>query len=230
MSRFARLVAPVIGPQTGLFVQHLSGYSHLQGGKEFRLKYRDLDLEVSPLSWFHATDFPAKALYDWVLGSLELEPRDRLLDIGSGIGTISLLAAPHIDRFQGLDRDRFSTGDAKANQATNCIDNGDFRCVGWERGLRDLTIAKERFGKVTINPMREPVGHGCLRYLPVLGARRIVYLGPSPVPAAKDIAILRELGFVVTRLGIANLHPATYHSMLCALLIRPEGRTNAPVL
>ena len=223
VGRFARLVAGVLTPQVGLFVRDMTGHSHLQGDPEFRLQYGALDLQVSPPSWYHATDIPAQALYNWVLDSLELEPADRLLDVGSGIGTISLLAAPFVHSFQGLDRDRFSTADAQANQAANGIENGSFRCVGWERGLRDLVGAQSRFEKVTINPMREPVGASSLRYLPALGVQKVVYLGPSMVPAAKDIAVLMSLGFEVTRVGVANLHPATYHAMLCVVLSSKRG-------
>ena len=73
--------------------------------------------------------------------------------------------------------------------------------------------------------MREPLGERPLSYLEILGVERVVYLGPSPASTARDIDIMRGLGWEVVSLAGAMLHPATYHVMLVAQL---EYRGQAP--
>jgi 23S rRNA (uracil1939-C5)-methyltransferase len=98
--------------------------------------------------------------------------------------------------------------------------NASFIAGAWESAGRRLLAAGERFSLATINPMREPVGERALAYLAPLGVERAVYLGPSPVAAAKDIGAMLKSGWRLDALGAANLHPATYHVMLVARLSR----------
>ncbi|MBA2661218.1 MAG: class I SAM-dependent RNA methyltransferase [Bradymonadaceae bacterium] len=179
-------------------------------------------LEVGYDDWFHANLPPAEVTYEALMGLLELGPRDRLLDLGCGIGTISLLASALVEAAVGVDINRHSIATAEINAAGNGCSNVRFVAGSWEAGLRRLLSASERFTTATINPMREPLGRRALAYLPSLGIRRLVYLGPSPVAAARDIADLRELGFELDYLAASNLHPATYHSMLVARLVNPN--------
>jgi tRNA/tmRNA/rRNA uracil-C5-methylase (TrmA/RlmC/RlmD family) len=98
--------------------------------------------------------------------------------------------------------------------------NASFIAGAWESAGRKLLATGERFGIATVNPMREPVGERALAYLAPLGVERVVYLGPSPVSAAKDIGAMLRAGWRLDYLGAANLHPATYHLMLVARLVR----------
>jgi 23S rRNA (uracil1939-C5)-methyltransferase len=178
--------------------------------------------EVGYDDWFHATLEPAEALYEALFGLLTLQKGERLLDVGCGIGTISVMAASRVKEVVGLDINRHSIESAQINALGNGAQNVRFVTAAWERGLRRLAAQGERFEVATINPMREPVGRRALAYLGLLGVQRLVYLGPSPASAARDIGALVETGWKVDYLGAGNLHPATYHTMLVARL-RREG-------
>ncbi len=181
-----------------------------------------LRIEVGYDDWFPATLSPSDALYARLLELLELGDEDAFLDVGSGIGTISLLASEHAERVVGVDINRNSVATAELNAMANRRGNVEFVVGGWENALRRLTLDGQRFTVATINPMREPLGRRALSYLKPLGVRRLVYLGPSPASAAKDIGELREMGWQLDYLGAANIHPATYHTMLVARLQRRD--------
>ena len=170
--------------------------------------------------WIPATLKPTEVLYDRVFELLELDAEDRYLDIGCGIGTLSLLAAPECEHVTGIDINRTSVESAELNALHNDRDNTTFVPSGWEKALRQLALDGQSFDVATINPMREPLGERPLAYLSQLGVDRLVYLGPSPASAAKDIGELRDKGWRVDWLGAANIHPATYHTMLVARLER----------
>ncbi|MFP4599910.1 MAG: class I SAM-dependent RNA methyltransferase [Persicimonas sp.] len=192
--------------------------AQIAGPERLRLPIAGLKMEVGFDDWFPATLIPTEALYARLVELLELGPDDVFLDIGSGIGTISLLVAEHVERVVGVDINRSSVSTAELNAMENAVANAEFVVGGWENALRRLTLDGQTFSVATINPMREPLGKRALTYLKALGVERLVYLGPSPASAAKDIAELRDMGWQLDWLGAANIHPATYHTMLVARL------------
>ena len=202
------------------------GPLHLGGPERLRLPLTDLVLEVTPSDWFHATLTPASVLYERVIDMLDPSPGMDILDIGCGIGTLALLSAARGARTLGIDQNTTSIETAEHNAANNNLEAlATFQAGSWESGLRKLAMNGQRFRRATINPMREPLGERPLSYLEILGVERVVYLGPSPASTARDIDIMRGLGWEVVSLAGAMLHPATYHVMLVAQL---EYRGQAP--
>lgn len=197
--------------------QHRRRY--VRGPKRIRLPMADLRLEVGFDDWFHATLEPAEVMYDAIADWLAVRRGERILDAGCGVGTIGLVCASSGADVLGFDVNAASVETAELNAMSNGLEVR-FRCGGWERVFRSLVMESERFETVVINPMRDPLGYRPLAYLPRMEAARILYLGPSAAPASKDIATLRGLGYRLRRLGAVNLHPATYHVMLMALLER----------
>ncbi len=192
---------------------------HVRGPTRIRLPMGDLRLEVGFDDWFHATLAPAEVLYDAIREWLDIQPGERVLDAGCGVGTIGLVCAAAGADVVGFDVNPASVETAELNAMVNELDVR-FICGGWENAFRKLTLAGDRFETVVINPMRDPLGRRPLAYLPRLEAKRVLYLGPSAAPASEDLAVLLSLGYRLDRLAAVNLHPATYHVMLAALLTR----------
>ncbi|QDG53178.1 class I SAM-dependent RNA methyltransferase [Persicimonas caeni] len=204
--------------EVGLAVSVGERRAHLSGPERLLLPIAGLKIEVGYEDWFPATIAPSDALYDALLELLDLREDDAFLDVGTGIGTIAILAAKRVERVVGVDINRSSVSTAELNAVANEATNAEFVVGGWENALRKLTLDGQRFTAASINPMREPLGKRALTYLKALGVRRLVYLGPSPASAAKDIGELRQMGWKLDHLAAANIHPATYHTMLVARL------------
>lgn len=222
---FERL-GDALADEVGLAVSTANRRVILKEPERLVIPLAGLRLEVGYDDWFPATLAPSEALYARVFDLLALQQDEAFLDIGSGIGTIALLAAAKTREVIGLDINRDSVANAELNALGNPLAANaagkrspvDFIVGGWENALRNLTLDGRKFDAATINPMREPLGRRALSYLTMLGIRRLVYLGPSPASAARDIAELREMGWKLDTLGAANIHPATYHTMLVAKL------------
>ena len=197
-------------------------YERLRGPSTMRLALAGLLLELDPRDWFHATLEPAEALYEYVERSLCWQPGERLLDVGSGIGTLSLMAARAGLEAVGVDA-RLSSIESARRNAERLGFGARARFVpgSWESALRRLVMAGERFDVITINPMREPLGERALSYINALKPERLLYLGPSPASASRDLSVLRQSGWHLEALAGAMLHPATYHVMLVARLRIP---------
>lgn len=187
---------------------------HISGPARMRLPVAGHTLEVGPADWFHATLRPAEALYEHIVPLFDFREDDRMLDIGCGVGTISVMASEYVAEVVGIDANLQSVETAQLNAFENNLDNVQIIAGSWEKGLRQLALEGRRFDVASINPMREPLGERPLRYLSTLGVARLVYLGPSPVAAARDFETLLSLGWRMVSVAHAMLHPATYHTML----------------
>ncbi len=184
--------------------------------RSIRIPIGKWNMEVGYDDWFHATLEPAESVYARMMEWLELDEGDRLIDIGCGTGTISLMASEKAQQVVGVDANVASIEVAEINAVGHGCEHVRFEVGGWEKVLRNLALDEERFSVATINPMREPLGRRALAFLRQLEVERLVYLGPSPEAAARDIGELREMGWTVERLAAGNLHPATYHTLLMA--------------
>lgn len=206
-----------------IFVQRGDqGYDRLRGPETMRLSLAGLTLELDPRDWFHATLEPAEVLYEQVAQWLDLQPGERFLDVGCGIGTLSLLAARHGLESLGIDAKLTSIHSATHNaERLGLQDRAQFMPGSWESALKKLLVRQERFDVATINPMREPLGERAIKCFNALGVQRLVYLGPSPAATARDLSVLRTSGWKIESLGGAMLHPATYHVMMVAHCTRP---------
>lgn len=204
----------------GLSVQSNNHRIHLSGPERIRVPLGSWRMEVGFDDWFHANLEPAERIYEELKNWLSLRKEDRVLDVGCGTGTIALMLSPSVREVVGIDVNRSSIEAAQINALSHERQNATFLTGGWEKALRKLVIQQEQFDVATINPMREPLGRRPLSFLAATGVREILYLGPSPESASRDLAELLDLGFELKRLGAANLHPATYHTFLMALLQR----------
>jgi 23S rRNA (uracil1939-C5)-methyltransferase len=184
------------------------------------LPLASLQLEVGYGDWCPPTLEPIEALYDRTLEWLDLQSGDRFLDIGSGIGTIALLAAPHVEYATGVDNDPHAVETAELNALHNDVENIEFVAAGWEKVLRRLVLDERTFESAVLHPPGRSLGARPLAYLQRLGTERLVYIGPKPEAAAADIAELDTQGWQLDALAAANVDPASAHTVLLARLSR----------
>jgi 23S rRNA (uracil1939-C5)-methyltransferase len=223
LSRLLAQLEDVLPDEVGLAVSMGQRRVHLAGPTRLRVPLAGIRMEVGFDDWFPATILPSDALYERLMELLDLSQDDHFLDLGSGIGTISVLASRQAKRVVGVDINRSSVSTAELNAVVNGATNAEFVVGGWENALRRLTLDGQTFSVATINPMREPLGKRALTYLKALGVQRLVYLGPSPASAAKDVGALGEMDWRLNYLAAANIHPATYHTMMVARMVFADG-------
>ena len=214
-------LAAALGPEVGRWSLLGRVRRHEGGPRTLELGLGPVRVLVEPGAWFHATREPARTLYEALPDWLDAGPGERLLDLGCGVGSVSLRMAPRVAQAVGVDQNLVAVELARQGAARwGWGDRVRFVASAWEKGLRGLVGEGARFEVACVNPMREPLGERALGMLNHLGVERLVYLGPSPVAAARDVSTLRELGWRLARLGLADLHPATYHQMAVVGLVR----------
>ena len=184
-------------------------------------------------AWAAPTPAQSEALYAWLLGTARRLFDERLdgvraLDVGCGMGGVSFTLAHAGCRVVGLDVDfravesARQTAHVETTERAGGID-ATFRGGKAQTVLPRMVRDGERFDLVTINPFRSALGADAMRAVHQLGARAVIYLAPSAIAGAKDVHALREAGFRVAELGVANLHPGAHALLALAVLRRRQS-------
>ncbi|MBH24273.1 MAG: hypothetical protein CMH57_07465 [Myxococcales bacterium] len=173
-----------------------------------------VEVEAPLGSWLHATPRVARLLGRWV--TQRLRGHARVLDLCCGLGTMTFRLAAQAEHVIAVDEDYHGCMALQraATRAGMHIEVRPGRVGQALRKLRRELHDKPRPTAAVINPMRRPLGEGQLSELAALGVRHALYLGPSPVSAARDARVMAEMGFTITRAAGVNLHPATGQVML----------------
>lgn len=179
---------------------------HTRRGPQEAWFTADADTFVArPPSWMPQTPSTVSDLRRIVLDWLDVQPSDTVLEIGCGVGTLSIELARASAHFVGVDLSRQAVIDAQANCAAAGV-AAHFRVGEAHHALRRLLAKGFKANRVVLHGMRAPFGDAVMRLLPLLGCERVVYLNPSAMSFARDLAAcpLRP-----TRLGALEQLPGT---------------------
>lgn len=184
----------------------------------------DDPLQATHPAWRPHSPGSLVALRAAVLADLEPAPGDRVLEIGCGVGTLSLPIARRCGALLGIDLSRQAVDDAAQNARAAGLQNATFQMGEGDRVVRRLLKRGARFDRVVVHMMRRPLGGETLRLLATLGARRVVYLAPSVASLGRDLAARGP--WQVDRVAAVDQLPGTVHLLSVARLSLPEGPTD----
>ncbi|XP_034232442.1 tRNA (uracil(54)-C(5))-methyltransferase homolog [Thrips palmi] len=114
----------------------LAPYQLLSGSKHLVEKLSGREFSLSPSSFFQCNIKMAEIMYDKIMSTAGLSQATSLLDLGCGIGTISILATPFVRGTVGIDMSEEAIEDAKYNAASNSIYSANFVAGSIEKKIR----------------------------------------------------------------------------------------------
>jgi 23S rRNA (uracil1939-C5)-methyltransferase len=165
-----------------------------------------LRFKVSPASFFQVNPAQAENLYRKALEFCELKGEETVLDAYCGVGTLSLLIAPHAKHVIGVECVPEAIADAKENARQNGITNTSFHSAQAEDFIETLTA----IDAAVLNPPRKGCEPAFLDKLLRLKPKRIVYVSCDPATLARDLAILQK-GYNVNTVQPFDMFPQTIH-------------------
>lgn len=160
-------------------------------------------------------------LYRTALDMITLQPSDRVLDLYSGIGTISLAAAREAGSVVAVEENARATALGRLAARINQMGNVEFITGRVERSLRARRSAE--FDAALVDPPRAGIEGEALGELIRLGPQRIAYISCEPSTQARDVAILVRAGYRIRRAAIVDMFPQTYHIESVVHLERGAG-------
>jgi 23S rRNA (uracil1939-C5)-methyltransferase len=132
-----------------------------------------------------------------------------MIDLYSGIGISSLLAAPYCDEIDAVELNRHAVQLANANASANQLTNIHFHAGKVEEVLGRLL--KKEPALALCNPPREGMDKSACSLLAASSVQDILYISCHPATLARDLKIFKEAGFSYKEGKGFDMFPQTGH-------------------
>ncbi|MRR53841.1 MAG: 23S rRNA (uracil(1939)-C(5))-methyltransferase RlmD [Deltaproteobacteria bacterium] len=183
-------------------------------------KLGDIRFSISPRSFFQINSDGAQTIYNQVKQWAALSGKESVVDVYCGVGGISLFLAGSAREILGIESVEAAVADAEKNARLNGIRNCQFEAGDAAELLSG--ISEEGFAAdiIVLNPPRKGCDEEVLRSCAHLKPKRIIYVSCSPVTLARDLNILKGLGYRTSEIQPVDMFPQTTHVENVALLER----------
>ena len=176
-----------------------------------------LNFRLSPRSFYQVNHHQAERLYDAAITRTGITKDDTVLDLYCGVGTITLAMAKAAGKVIGVEVIAQAVEDARDNAVRNGIENVEFFCGDAGQAALELEKQGVKVDVVVVDPPRKGLNADTIEALARFAARRIVYVSCDPATLARDVALLKERGYVLADALAVDLFPRCAHveSVVC---------------
>ena len=179
-----------------------------------------LNFHISPRSFFQVNTRQAERLYEQALTYADLHGTETVIDAYCGTGTITLFLAQKAQKVYGIEIVQPAILDARKNARDNHVKNAEFIVGDTTAVMPALYKQGIRPDVVVVDPPRAGCTETVLRTFANMKPQRIVYVSCNPATLARDLAILKDLGYLAQEVQPVDLFPQTSHVENIALLMR----------
>jgi len=190
-------------------------------------RFAGLEFHIRSATFFQINTAQAEALLTIILEELALEGHEAVIDAYCGVGTLSLPLAQRVREVIGVESHAESVAQARYNAMLNDVDNVSFYAETVETWLPNQvrpdappTISAD---VVVLDPPRRGCALPVIEALVRLRSPRIAYVSCNPATLARDLKILCEGGYQVTRVQPIDFFPQTSHVECVAFLTYGQG-------
>lgn len=200
-------------------------FEYLNIGNDTSLKFR-----IGPTSFFQVNTKASELLYTSMIELSGLDSNSLVLDVGCGIGTISLSVAKKVAHVIGIEVVESAVEDAKINARENSISNVSFFAGRAEDLIGEsIAILKQRYKSndseivAIVDPPRNGFNNSFIKHLRASNVRKIIYIACDPRANTNLTSLCRPTSkayrgdpFIPTRAKAFDLFP---HTKFCELLL-----------
>jgi 23S rRNA (uracil1939-C5)-methyltransferase len=208
-------------PEVTTFVNTINtGVAQTAFGEEIRTisgpgtitdKIGPYTFEIAPNAFFQTNTHQAENLYRVATDYADLKPTDKVFDLYSGAGTISIFIASQAAHVTGVELIEAATLNAQQNAATNGIENVTFVTGDMMKLFREEFIEEHgRPDVLIVDPPRAGMHPKVVDQIIRLRPERFVYVSCNPLSQAKDLAKMTD-AFEIEAVQPVDLFPHTYH-------------------
>ena len=179
-------------------------------------------IKLSPLSFYQVNRNGAELLYKKAAEYVAPTPKQTILDLYCGTGTIGLSMANSVKELVGVEIIPEAIEDAKVNAKINSIENARFICGDSSVAAEELKNEGLKPDTVILDPPRKGCAEELLKTVTEINPQKIVYVSCDPATLARDCARLLTLGYEVNEVTPVDMFPRTSHVESVAYLIRKD--------
>ena len=186
-------------------------------------------LKITAPSFYQVNHDCAEILYAKARELADLQGNDLLLDLYCGAGSIGLSMAKDCRELIGIEIVDSAVECARFNAENNGIENASFYTGDAKDTEKLLAPAEKIRGEkilpdvVIFDPPRAGSDEALLRHEASLSPRKIVYISCNPATLARDIVVLKELGYIGGTVTPVDMFPGTGHVESVVCLTRKDN-------
>lgn len=177
---------------------------------------------ISPLSFFQVNPLQTEVLYNKALEYAGLTGNETVFDAYCGTGTITLFLSRKAKKVYGVEIVPQAIENARINAEQNGVENAEFIVGEAEKVIPDLIKQGVRADVVVVDPPRKGCGIELLEAIAGIAPERIVYVSCDPGTLARDLGILKDMGYITKEVQPVDMFPQTGHIEVVTLLTRNE--------
>ena len=177
-------------------------------------------ISLSPHAFYQVNTEQAERLYGIAKEFAALQGTERLLDLYCGAGTIGLSMADAVSSVLGVEIVPQAVENAKENARQSGISNAEFLCGDAGTVAQKLEQEQLQPDVIVVDPPRKGCDQNALDAMAKMQPERIVMISCHPATAARDCAVLQEMGYVVQKVQPVDLFPGTGHVECVVLMSR----------
>lgn len=179
------------------------------------------EIKISPLSFYQVNTRQAEKLYGIAEEFAKLDKNMVLLDLYCGTGTVGLSMCRKVKKLVGVEIVSQAIENAKFNAQLNGLDNTEFICGDAGTVAKLLFDRGERPDVIICDPARKGCDGTSLEYMAKMSPKRIVYISCNHTTAARDCAILGDLGYKCIKVVGVDLFSRTT-GVECVILLEKQ--------
>jgi len=188
------------------------------GAGTFTEQLGGFEFTLGPLSFFQTNTRQAEKLFAQAIQYAKLTPKDRVLDLYSGAGAISLFAAREARAVTGVELFAEAVTAAKEAAVKNNAGNCEFVCSDARAFLKKQVSDAAHYDVVITDPPRVGLHPKVIKRIVELAPPKIVYVSCNPSTLARDLGLLCATRYRLMEITAVDMFPHTPHIEAVALL------------
>ena len=185
---------------------------------QLRLTARNAVYRFGPSTFFQSNAPLLDDLIDEAVDDRSGGSEDLALDLYAGVGLFTIQMARRFKRVIGVESDPRTANFALNNIGANELTNVELHTSSVEAWLRRYLDAEPvRPDLVLLDPPRTGAAES-IALVSQLKATRITYVSCDPTTLARDLRVLLDSGYELSRITAIDLFPQTYHIETVAAL------------
>ena len=173
------------------------------------------EFRISATSFYQVNSAQAARLVEVVLGALEPQGHEKVLDAYCGVGLFTAFLGEEVGQVTGIEAHRTAVADARHN-----LGGADNVTILEGTVEEMLPTIEHKLDAAVVDPPRTGLDKEALDALVAHDPERIVYVSCDPATLARDVQRLVKQGYTMQWVQPVDLFPQTYHIENVALLTR----------
>ena len=179
-----------------------------------------MKFKISPKSFYQVNPIQQEVLYRKAIEMADLKGDEVALDCYSGVGTIGLIASPHVKEVISVEVNKDAVKDAILNAKINEVKNITFYQNDATIFMQQMADSGDKVDLVFMDPPRAGSTPEFIMSLITLAPEKVVYISYSPDSLANDLKLITKGGYKAEKAVPVDMFPFTRGCETVVLLTR----------